>query len=505
MSVIGLRVGPYEIVAPAALPGPGDWFLAHHTGARRRQGGEVLVRLLPPDADDRARGALQRQFEALKALEDPRVPGALALYEGSGALVIDPVRGTPLREAISGREDDSVPMTPATLLDVILELADTLQRAHHRGRFHGHLGPDRVLVAPDGALWVLGFGEEPAPPAPWTPPELARGEAASAATDQWCLAALATALVTGLAPWRKPDRAAAGDPEDVVGPVDQQWPALARVLRRMLDPDPAARFPSLHPARQELLSLARKAGGTSDRKELGALLASRQPSAPEPAPEPEPEPAPAPVEAPVPASEQPTVPVSTPEPEPEVPTQKVTPPPPARRAPPPPLPAEEIPVVRPDVVPDEVPVAHVKGSAVEQTLLFPESPGRDEASDPDEEATVLARDLAAVEAMVAPTVVPATDSGEDEERDPRRIDAEGLGVVAYASTGAEWFDEAPRAQRPTTSEPSLGLDADDIAQAQRAPEVEPSPADLPTLRRAVPILIVLLGVLILVWAAVTFL
>ena len=51
MSVIGLRVGPYEIVEAAEVPETGSWYLARRTAYNRKQPSEILVRLMDHDAD----------------------------------------------------------------------------------------------------------------------------------------------------------------------------------------------------------------------------------------------------------------------------------------------------------------------------------------------------------------------------------------------------------------------------------------------------------------------
>ncbi len=274
MTAIGLRVGPFEILGRTAVPEPGDWHLAQRTGMTRRQPHDVLVRLLPPDASADERQALHRQFEVLKALEDPRIPEAIAFYEGLGALALAAVDGVSLRDIVAKRRHDQVGMSPATLLDIVLEIADTLQRVHHRNRVHGDLSPDRILLGADGKVWLFGFGTPPGArhDHEWLAPERREGGEATAATDQWYLGVLAAGLVTGLTPYQSDDQAARGDVDTVLSQVEGQWPALGRLLRRMTEVRPENRFPTMHPVRQELLALSRKAGGRSERRELGAKL-----------------------------------------------------------------------------------------------------------------------------------------------------------------------------------------------------------------------------------------
>jgi len=384
MSVIGLRVGPFEIVEKARIPEPGDWYYARRAGQTRRHPNEVLVRLLDPNASSAERADLQRQFDILRGIEDGRIPTAVALYEGIGALAVHAVRGTPLTELVTARAADEIQMTPSTLLDIALEIAETLQHMHHTGNVHGHLSGDNVLLAPDGKVWLFGIGQGADATASdgWQAPERARGEAPTQATDQWSLAAICSALVTGHAPWRSDDpsaEAVRGDAEAVIEPVMTQWPALARLLQRLLDGRPENRHPNMHPVRQELLALSRKAGGTSDRRDLGTLLAerisARQVDEAEPPADAGPEPLDKAVEA-KPAQEtvdftseetwspdtqdeglvsedppsQVDLPVAAMAEDAEIPEPE--------RKPPEKLPEEEIPVVRPDVK-GEVPTAQL--------------------------------------------------------------------------------------------------------------------------------------------------
>ncbi len=384
MSVIGLRVGPFEIVENASIPEPGTWCYARRTGQTRRHPNDVLVRLLDPSASTAERADLQRQFDLLRGIEDARIPAAVALYEGMGALAIHAVRGTPLGELVRRRTDDEIQMSPATLLDIALEIAETLQHMHHTGNAHGHLSAENVVLAPDGKVWLFGVGQgsDAEPASGWQAPERARGEAASQATDQWCLAAICGALVTGRIPWQSDDpgaEATRGDIEPIIEPIMSQWPALARLLQRLLDTRPENRHANMHPVRQELLALARKAGGTSQRRELGALLARRRAAEQEAADERDaaaeaaataPESAPtledfvlhpkdegSEVEQEPSAEESPAGPPS----EDEIPIAAVVGDgelPESERKPQEKLPEEEIPVVRPDVKGD-VPTAHL--------------------------------------------------------------------------------------------------------------------------------------------------
>ncbi len=282
MSMIGLRVGPFEIIEPAAVPEPGDWYRARRTGMTRRQPAEVLVKLLSPDAEGPERARLQSEYDNLRAMEDARVPAAISLFEGIGALAIDAPDGVSFDDIIAARAKGTVDMSPPTLLDLALEVAETLQHAHHRNRYHGHLSPHVLRLSTAGSIVIFGFGTGSGgvPHPDWHAPEHARDEPSTPLTDQWALAAVLAGLISGRTPWEPSEDGSrmdprTGDPESIVAPIERQWPALSRLFRRMLDPDPANRHPSMQPVRQELLALARKAGGTSARRELGKKMARR--------------------------------------------------------------------------------------------------------------------------------------------------------------------------------------------------------------------------------------
>ena len=121
---------------------------------------------------------------------------------------------------------------------------------HDSGYVHGAFAPETVWVSPTRRLWLLGWQwavlRDTIPPglAPdprWLPmaPEWESGRwAPDARSDQWQLAALCFALLTGELP-----------PARDVPPIRWVRPdcpqALADVVDRALQPSPAARFASI--------------------------------------------------------------------------------------------------------------------------------------------------------------------------------------------------------------------------------------------------------------------
>jgi serine/threonine-protein kinase len=135
-------------------------------------------------------------------------------------------------------------------LQVLRAAASAVAYLHDLGSVHGALGQEVVWVTPTGRLWLLGWQwtvqrdqlpSGAAPAARWmsTPPEWAVGSwLPTPASDQWQLAAICFAALTG-----EPPPSADVPPLRWVRPECPQ--GVAAVLDRALLPDPANRHPSV--------------------------------------------------------------------------------------------------------------------------------------------------------------------------------------------------------------------------------------------------------------------
>jgi hypothetical protein len=267
MTVTGLRVGPFAIVEPTWVPDPGRWYLG-----RADSGDEALVRVA--GGDDRE--DLLYQHQVLVALDDPRIPAVVAHDDRVGAFAIAPGTGTPLAEAIAQRMDESVVLTPATLIDVLREVALAVAHAQSRAIVHGHLDPDLILLTPGGEIALFGYGVTQPSPRAWRAPEISAGEPPTYATDVWSIGALGLGLVLGHAPFRTDEEAASGDCDPLVRMIASQWPALGRALGKAVARDPAARFAHATEMLTALNDLAAAAGPDTERATLAATLWARR-------------------------------------------------------------------------------------------------------------------------------------------------------------------------------------------------------------------------------------
>ncbi len=271
----GTRIGDVTLLDEVALPAPGWWFRTDGVV----DGLPVWARMPRPDAFDDA-VAIGTSWERLFHLDHPLIPRAVRFDPDTGAMLVAAPGGVPLLRLLEHRHEKRFPITPATVLELGRSLADAVVHAHERGRPHGHLSPEEVLLSADGRIVVWGFSSGPDARCSdrWQAPERARGQRASGDVDQWAIAALLASMITGRVPWRGDDpdtEARVGDTQHLHGPVMEQWPPLGRALRRALSNEPRDRFPSTHPLRQALDALRQRVPQKSDLPAMGAWLDER--------------------------------------------------------------------------------------------------------------------------------------------------------------------------------------------------------------------------------------
>lgn len=148
----GMRLGPYEIVAPLGAGGMGEVWKARDTRLDR----SVAIKVLPPALanDTHFRARFDREAKTISQLSHPHI---CALYDigdenGVSFLVMELVEGESLADRI-GRG-------PLPLAEVVLygaQIAEALDRAHRAGIVHRDLKPGNVMVTRAGVK-LLDFG-----------------------------------------------------------------------------------------------------------------------------------------------------------------------------------------------------------------------------------------------------------------------------------------------------------------------------------------------------------
>jgi serine/threonine-protein kinase len=158
--------GRFEIADPErdllGRGGMGDVY----RGIDTRTGELVAVKVLRSEVVTGAPDAVARfirEGEALRELNHPNIVKMVAAVEEGGRhyLVMEYVPGGSLRDLLERQE--ALPVTRT--VEIALEVADALTRAHHLGIIHRDLKPSNVLLAEDGTPRVSDFGHATSPPA----------------------------------------------------------------------------------------------------------------------------------------------------------------------------------------------------------------------------------------------------------------------------------------------------------------------------------------------------
>jgi len=151
--MIGTTVSHYRILEKLGAGGMGEVYLAEDTKLDRKVALKFLPAALAKDAE--ARGRLLREARAASKLDHPSIVTVHAVEDvGDRAFIaMAYVEGRALDEYLkaSGRD-------PARCIDLAIQMAEGLHKAHQAGIVHRDLKPSNILVDSDGRARILDFG-----------------------------------------------------------------------------------------------------------------------------------------------------------------------------------------------------------------------------------------------------------------------------------------------------------------------------------------------------------
>ncbi len=149
----GLKIGPYEILAPLGAGGMGEVYRARD----ERLGRDVAVKVLPAEFADHPERVrrFEQEARAVAALNHPNI---LSIYdvgehESAPYLVTELLEGESLREMLV---EGPIPVRRA--IDIGSQVAEGLAAAHEKGIVHRDLKPGNVFVTKEGRVKILDFG-----------------------------------------------------------------------------------------------------------------------------------------------------------------------------------------------------------------------------------------------------------------------------------------------------------------------------------------------------------
>jgi len=283
----GVKLGPYEIVAPLGSGGMGEVYRARDSRLHR----DVAIKVLPEgvsrDADALAR--FEREARAVAALSHPNILGIFDIgrEDGIAFAVTELLEGSTLRDEI---EEARIPVRRC--VDYAIQIARGLGAAHERGIVHRDLKPENVFVTRDGRVKILDFGlakrlevssdasgvqtasrqTEPGTvmgTVGYMSPEQVRGRAVDPRTDLFSFGAILYEMLSGKAAFRREtssDTMAAilkEEPADLALSGRQIPPSLDRIVRHCLEKDAERRFHSASDVAFDLEAIDGSGSGAS--------------------------------------------------------------------------------------------------------------------------------------------------------------------------------------------------------------------------------------------------
>jgi tetratricopeptide (TPR) repeat protein/TolB-like protein/predicted Ser/Thr protein kinase len=151
--MIGRTLAHYRIVEEISRGGMGVVYRATDT----RLGRDVALKVLPDDLlhDPQRRERLLHEARAASALEHPHIAVIHGVDDVDGVtfIAMELIRGEKLSDTLARG-----PLSQPRALDLAIEIAEGLARAHDRGVVHRDLKPANVMVTEDGHAKIIDFG-----------------------------------------------------------------------------------------------------------------------------------------------------------------------------------------------------------------------------------------------------------------------------------------------------------------------------------------------------------
>ena len=250
-----------------------------------RLGRDVALKTLPSSfaSDPERRARFEQEARAASALNHPNIITVHDVGEHDGALWIamEHVEGKTLRDILA-----TGPVPTRKTIEIAVQTAEGLAKAHAAGILHRDLKPDNLVVSKDGFVKILDFGlaklvapereelsELPTVARPAThpgavmgtvgymSPEQASGQGVDFRSDQFSLGTILYEMATGARPFQRKTSAETlaaiirEEPEDIASRNPRVPAPLRWLIERCLAKEPDERFASTRDLARDLASL----------------------------------------------------------------------------------------------------------------------------------------------------------------------------------------------------------------------------------------------------------
>src|SRR5262245_10218113 len=267
----GMKLGPYEIVAPVGAGGMGEVYRARDP----RIGRDVAVKVLPAafSKDPERLRRFEQEARSAGVLNHPNILAIydVGMHDGAPYVVSELLAGENLRDRL---KVGAVP--PRKAIELAIQVAQGLAAAHEHGIVHRDLKPENLFLTRDGRVKILDFGlaklttvdrnAGAGPSAPtmgtdtgpgtvwgtvgYMSPEQVRGQAVDHRADLFAFGAILYEMLSGKRAFQGASPADTmsailkEDPPELTRSAEGIPPALERLVFHCLEKGPGERFQS---------------------------------------------------------------------------------------------------------------------------------------------------------------------------------------------------------------------------------------------------------------------
>ena len=268
--MIGQTVSHYKIVEKLGEGGMGVVFKAEDT----RLGRFVALKFLPRelDASDDTRARFVHEAKSASSLDHPNICAIHEIAEtedGRTFIVMPYYDGESLKEKIKNG-----PLGLADAIDIVIQVASGLAKAHEKGIVHRDIKPANIIVTTDDQVKLVDFGVAKLAgqttvtrtgmrvgTVGYMSPQQALGEPLDARSDVFSLGVVLYELLAGHLPFRGDVEAAMlyaivhEDPQPLSSHRDDIPEAVERIVDKALQKDAAGRYADASELMDELVAL----------------------------------------------------------------------------------------------------------------------------------------------------------------------------------------------------------------------------------------------------------
>jgi formylglycine-generating enzyme required for sulfatase activity/dienelactone hydrolase len=278
--MIGTTISHYKILERLGGGGMGVVYKAQDTRLKRT----VALKFLPPELtrDPEAKERFIHEAQAASALDHNNICNVHEIGEtddGQLFIAMACYEGETLKSRIAKGQ-----LRIEEALNVAIQVAQGLQKAHEKGIVHRDVKPANVMITSEGAVKILDFGlaklaglskltrvGSTVGTAAYMSPEQARGEDVDCRTDIWSLGVVLFEMLTGQLPFRGEHESAIiysilnEEPKAIAALRSDLPPNLAALVSRCLEKHAAKRCSSMHEIIETLAPM------TGQRLQRGAI------------------------------------------------------------------------------------------------------------------------------------------------------------------------------------------------------------------------------------------